>query len=245
MIPIRDNIPCKRKPYVSWSIMAICIIVFLVMKMMPHEIQRQLTYYYGMVPIRYSNPQWSLSFGLPPDYHISFFTSMFLHGGWLHLLSNMWFMFIFSKSIEDRMGHVKFLMFYLICGLIASYVQWYFDPELVIPVVGASGAIAAILGAYLVLYPFARVVIWFPLLFLPIFFQLPAIGFLGFWAIIQFQNATSSILFDGIVVDVAWWEHVGGFIAGAILQILFVNNEGNGVILLESDDLKQEKNTDE
>ncbi|KAF3977650.1 MAG: rhomboid family intramembrane serine protease [Methylococcales symbiont of Iophon sp. n. MRB-2018] len=225
MIPIRDNVPCKSRPYVSWSIMAICISVFLLMKMMPDEIQRQLTYIYGMVPIRYSNPQWSASFGLDPDYHLSFFTSMFLHGGWLHILSNMWFMWIFAKSIEDRMGHAKFLVFYLSSGLIASYVQWHFSPELVIPVVGASGAIAAVLGAYLVLYPFARVVIWFPLFFLPIFFQLPAIAFLGFWAIIQFQNATSSILFDGVIVDVAWWEHLGGFIAGAILHTLFVNDE--------------------
>lgn len=223
--------------------MAICTVVFLVMKTMPHEIQRQLTYFYGMVPIRYSNPQWAASFGLPPDYHLSFFTSMFLHGGWFHLIINMWFLFIFGNSIEDRMGHAKFLVFYLTCGLIAGYVQWYFDSELVIPVVGASGAIASILGAYLVLYPFARVVIWLPLLFLPIFFQLPAIAFLGFWAIIQFQNATSSILFDGVVVDVAWWEHVGGFIAGAILHILFVNDQE--VVLLEAKEDEQGGYSDE
>lgn len=205
--------------------MAICIGVFLLMKTLPHATQYQLTYLYGMVPMRYSSPQLALFFGLPPDNYLSFLTSMFLHGGWLHLLTNMWFMFIFSKSIEGRMGHVKFLVFYLLCGFIASYVQWYFDPKLAIPVVGASGAIAGVLGAYLVLYPFARVVIWVPLLFLPIFFQLPAIAFLGFWVIIQFQNAASSILFDQVKVDVAWWEHVAGFIAGGALHFLFVDKQ--------------------
>ncbi len=243
MIPIRDNIHCKRKPYVSWGIMAICIAIFLLMKMMPDETQRQLTYLYGMVPIRYSNPQWAAAFGLPPDYHLSFFTSMFLHGGWFHLIFNVWFLFIFAKSIEDRMGHVNFLIFYLACGLIGGYVQWYFDPELAIPVIGASGAIAGVLGAYFVLYPFARIVIWFPLFFLPIFFQLPAIGFLGFWAIIQFQNATSSILFDGAMVDVAWWEHLGGFIAGALLHILFVNDDEE-VIFLELEERDQDEASD-
>lgn len=224
MIPIKDNIPCSTKPYVSWSIIAICVVIFLCMKMLPYETQRQLLYLYGMVPIRYANPQWASVFGLPPDNHLSFLTSLFLHGGWLHLIINMWFMFIFANSIENRMGHIPFLIFYLLCGLIASYVQWYFDPQLAIPVVGASGAIAGVLGAYFVLYPFAKVVIWFPLFFLPIFFQLPAIAFLGFWAIIQLQNATSSILFDNVAVDVAWWEHLGGFIAGAMLHFLFIDS---------------------
>ena len=221
MIPIKDNISCKTVPYVSWVIMGICIFIFLGMKMLPDEMQRQLTYFYGMVPIRYSNPEWAVAFGLPPDGYFSFLSSLFLHGGWLHIIINMWFIWIFSKSIEDRMGHSLFLVFYLICGLIATFVQWFFDPEIVIPVVGASGAIAGILGAYFFLYPYAKVVIWLPLFFLPIFFELPAIAFLGFWVITQMHEATTAIVFDG-VTDVAWWAHLGGFVAEAFLHPLFL-----------------------
>lgn len=224
MIPIRDNILCKRRPYVSWGLMLFCIIIFSLMKMMPDEAQRQLTYFYGMVPIRYSNPNWSAAFGLPFDNYLSFLTSLFLHGGWVHLIINMWFMWIFAKSIEGIMGHGRFLVFYLFCGLFATFIQWYFEPSLTVPVVGASGAIAGVLGAYFRVYPFARVVIWFPLLFLPIFFELPAVAFLGFWVIIQLQNATASLIFDNIALDVAWWAHLGGFVAGVLIYPLFVND---------------------
>ena len=225
MIPIRDNIECKRPPYVSWVIMGICIGIFLSMKMMPEELQRQLTYLYGMVPIRYSNPEWSAAFGLPFDGYFSFLSSLFLHGGWLHIIINMWFIWIFANSIEDRMGHGRFLAFYLSCGLIATFVQWYFDPTMAIPVVGASGAIAGVLGAYFLMYPYARIVIWFPLFLLPIFFELPAIAFLGFWVIIQIQNATTAMMFDAVTAEVAWWAHLGGFVAGVFLHPLFLNNE--------------------
>jgi membrane associated rhomboid family serine protease len=222
MIPIRDNISCDTRPYASWIVMAICIGIFIVMKMMPDELQRQLTYLYGMVPVRYSNPEWATAFGLPPDRYLSFLTSLFIHGGWIHIIMNMWFMWIFAKSIEDSMGHARFFVFYLICGLFATAVQWYFDPELAIPVVGASGAIAGVLGAYFILYPFAKVVIWVPLFFLPIFIELPAIAFLGFWVIIQLQQATSAVLFEEVATNVAWWAHLGGFVAGAFLHPLFI-----------------------
>jgi len=224
MIPIRDNVLCKIKPYSSWGLILVCVVIFSAMKTMPDEVQRQLTYLYGMVPIRYSNPNWSAAFGLPFDGYLSFLTSLFLHGGWLHLIINMWFMWIFANSIENIMGHGRFLFFYLFCGLFATFIQWYFEPGLTVPVVGASGAIAGILGAYFRLYPFARVVIWFPLFFLPIFFELPAIAFLGFWVIIQLQNATASLIFDDIALNVAWWAHLGGFATGALIYPLFINN---------------------
>ncbi len=228
MIPIRDNIPCKVSPYVSWLLIGICLGVFISMELMPHELQRQLIYQYGMLPVRYSNPQWALAFGLKPDGYLSFLTNLFIHSSWPHIIANVWFMWIFANSIEDRMGHVRFLLFYLFCGLFATYTQWYFDQDLAIPVVGASGAIAGVLGAYFRLYPQARVVIWLPLLFLPIFFQLPAVAFLGFWAIIQFQNAASSFVFEGVSIDVAWWAHLGGFVAGAIIYPMFIKDEEQG-----------------
>ncbi len=227
MIPIRDNIPNKTTPYVGWAIMSVCIAIFVAMKMLPYETQRQLIYLYGMMPVRYSNPEWAASFGLPPDGYFSFLSSLFLHADWLHIITNMWFIWIFAHNIEDKMGHVRFLIFYLLCGLVATFVQWSVDPALAIPVVGASGAIAGVLGAYFFISPFARVVIWVPLFLLPIFFQVPAIAFLGFWAIIQFQNATSSILFEGAEIGVAWWSHVGGFVAGAVLHRLFLIQEND------------------
>ena len=225
MIPIRDNILCETKPYISWAIIAICIGIFIGMKLLPYELQRQLTYLYGMVPIRYSNPAWAAGFGLRFDYYLSFLTNLFLHGGWLHIIVNIWFLWIFSKKIEDVMGHVRFLFFYLICGVVATFVQWYFDQGLVIPVVGASGAISGVLGAYFILYPYARIVVWLPLLFLPIFFELPAISFLGFWVIMQIYKATTALVFEDVVVDVAWWAHIGGFVAGVFLYPLFLKNQ--------------------
>lgn len=225
MIPIRDTAPCNITPIVSWAIMAICIAVFLLMQLLPVETQRYIVYLYGMVPIRYSDPQWAYSFGLPPDGYLSFLTSLFIHGGWVHIIINMLFMWIFADNIEDIMGHYRFLAFYLTCGLLATYVQWHFDPSMAIPVVGASGAIAGVLGAYFFQFPYARVIIMIPILFFPLLFEIPAIAFLGLWVIMQLHKATTAAIFSGATVDVAWWAHLGGFVAGAFLHPLFLKKE--------------------
>jgi len=222
MIPLRDTVPCNTTPVISWSIMVVCITVFLVMQILPEETQRQIVYLYGMVPIRYSNPHWAYSFGLPPDDYLSFLTSLFLHGGWMHIIFNMLFMWIFADNIEDIMGHARFLAFYLICGLLATYLQWYSNPALTVPVVGASGAISGILGAYIVRFPYARIVIMIPILFFPLLFEVPAIAFIGFWVIMQLREATSAALFTNVTVNVAWWAHLGGFIVGAFLHPMFL-----------------------
>lgn len=224
MIPIRDTAPCHSTPWVTWGLMSLCIIIFVVMQILPDQMSYRLVYLYGMVPVRYSNPQWAFSFGLPFDGYLSFFTSLFLHGNWWHLIINMLFMWIFGDNVEDRMGRVRFLIFYVLCGLFATFLQWYFDPQLAIPVVGASGAIAGVLGAYFFLYPFARVIVWIPIFFLPIVIHVPAIAFLGVWVIIQLHSATTSVLFEGVTVDVAWWAHLGGFIAGSLLYRLFIRS---------------------
>jgi membrane associated rhomboid family serine protease len=202
--------------------MAICITIFVVMKTLPPQVSYRLLNLYGMVPIRYSNPQWAAAYGLNPDGFLSFLTSLFMHGGWLHIIMNMWFLWIFSDAIEDRMGHLPFLAFYLLCGLIASALQWYFDPHLSLPVVGASGAIAGVLGAYLIIYPFERVVLWLPIFFLPVIVHIPAVAFLGLWFIIQLHNATTAIVFEGGAADVAWWAHLGGFASGVLLYRFFI-----------------------
>ncbi len=221
MIPIRDSIPCNTKPYVTWMIMAICIIVFAVMLFLPDYLLQRFLYLYGMVPIRYTNPVWSMHFGLPPDYHLSMLTNVFLHGGWAHIVVNMMFLWIFADNIEDLMGHWRFALFYLLCGVIASYTQWYFAQNLVVPVVGASGAIAGVLGAYFFRFPYARVVILVPILFFPFFFEIPAIAFLGLWVIMQLQEVTTAAAM-GASTGSAWWAHLGGFVAGLVLHRLFI-----------------------
>jgi membrane associated rhomboid family serine protease len=221
MIPIRDTAPCHSKPLVTWGIMAICIIVFVLMKSMPDQLSYRLLNLYGMVPIRYTNPY----YGLPFDGYLSFLTSLFLHGNWAHLIMNMWFLWIFGDNVEDRMGRLPFLIFYLICGLLATFLQWLFDPNLTIPVVGASGAIAGVLAAYFFLYPLERVVVWIPVLFLPLVIHVPAVAFLGLWVLIQLHSATTAMIFGGIAIDVAWWAHLGGFIAGSALYRFFLRKD--------------------
>lgn len=222
MIPIRDTAPCLHKPYVTWGIIAVCTSIFITMKLMPDQVAISLLSRYGMVPIRYSvlNP------GLPFDGYLSFLTNLFLHATWTHLLVNMWFMWIFGDNVEDRMGRLSFLIFYLVCGGCATLLQWYFDPLLDIPVIGASGAIAGVLAAYFFLYPLESVIVFFP----PMVFQIPAIAFLGVWVLLQLHNATTSIIFEGTTIDVAWWAHLGGFVAGSVLYRLFLKDKKNEVI---------------
>lgn len=220
MIPIRDTAPCNSKPYVTWGIMAVCILIFLYMLFMPYEESSQIIYLYGMVPNRYTNSDWAIEHGMPFDGYLSFLTSLFLHGNWMHIIFNMWFMWIFADNVEDRMGRLPFLAFYLICGLLATMMQWYSAPTLTIPVVGASGAIAGVLAAYYFIYPFESVIVYF----FPLLFRLPAVAFLGLWVIFQLYHITTSTYVEG-VSDSAWWSHIGGFISGAILHRFFLRKE--------------------
>ncbi len=219
MIPIRDTAPCHNKPWVTWSLIAVYSGIFLALRLMPFEQSNQLLQHYGMIPARYSNPQWAMQAGLPFDYYLSLLSNLFLHVEWGHLLINLCFLWIFADNVEDCMGQVPFLIFYLSCGILASFLQWYFDPTLTIPVIGASGAIAGVIAAYFFLYPLERVILWIPPVFI---FPVPAIMFLGLWLILQLYNATTAIVFNGGAMEVAWWAHLGGFAAGSILYRLFI-----------------------
>jgi membrane associated rhomboid family serine protease len=221
MIPIRDTAPCYATPWVTWGLMVIWTIIFVSMKLMPDELSVRLLNVYGMVPIRYSSVDWAADANLPFDYYLSFITNLFLHGNWTHLLVNLLFMWIFGDNVEDRMGRLPFLAFYLTCGFFASFLQWYFDPLLTIPVVGASGAIAGVLAAYFFLYPLERVILFL----FPILVPVPAIAFLGIWVMIQLHDATTSVLFESGTIDVAWWAHIGGFIAGCVLYRFFLKEQ--------------------
>lgn len=220
MIPYRDTVPCRHTPWVTWSLMAVCLAVHLYTQWLPPRAVQALLALHGLVPARYGFPEWAEAAGFPSDVYSPFLTSMFLHGSWFHLVGNMWLLWIFGDNIEDRMGKVRFLFFYLFCGVVAAGLQVYFSPQSTVPTVGASGAIAGIMGAYFFLYPYARLVIW--VFFLPLFVTVPAIAFLGGWVIFQLYKATSGFGAHAPYADVAWWGHLGGFITGVLLHRLFL-----------------------
>jgi len=217
MIPIRDTAPCHSKPLVTWSIMVVCITTFIVMNLIPDQDAIYILNHYGMIPLRYTTQIPDLPF----DGYLSFISNLFIHATWVHLLFNLWFLWIFADNVEDRMGRVPFLVFYLCCGAFATALQCYFDQTLAIPVIGASGAIAGVLAAYFFLYPYERVIVFFPPLLIPV----PAITFLGLWVLLQLYKATTAIVFTNTQVDVAWWAHIGGFIAGSILYRFFLTKK--------------------
>jgi membrane associated rhomboid family serine protease len=160
--------------------------------------------------------------GFPIDNYWPFLTSMLLHAGLIHLAGNMWTLWIFGDNVEDRMGRWRFLAFYVLCGIISGQVHWWTNPHSTVPVIGASGAIAGVLGAYAVLYPHARVQTLVLLLFWPLFFELPAVIFIAVWFGIQFLSGTAALLGPGQLGGIAWWAHIGGFIAGIALHRLFI-----------------------
>ncbi len=159
MIPIRDTIPSRSAPVVTWALIAVNATVFLCELQFAPEQLEQFFYLFGMVPARYSHPEWARSIGFPIDDYWPFLTSMFLHGGWLHLIANMWTLWLFGKAVEDRMGRMRFLLFYLLAGVAAGLTHWFTNVDSTMPAVGASGAIAGVLGAYFILYPRARIIV--------------------------------------------------------------------------------------
>ena len=205
MFPIRDHNPSGATPYVTWALIAVNVAVFLWTRSLPSEIaQAYVNFEWGMIPARLSLGQgWE-----------TLFTAMFLHGGWLHLGSNMLFLWIFGDNMEAAMGRVRFLGFYLASGLIAAAAEYGMAPLARFPVIGASGAIAGVLGGYLLLFPKARVdVIIIFIIFFKIF-PLPAWSVLGFWIVLQiYSGATGQN--DGV----AYWEHIGGFAGGLLLSV--------------------------
>ncbi len=212
MIPIRDQIPTRRVPFINYALIAANIFVFI-LQWLAGSNQEALIYQFALIPASFTG---SLSLGNISD----IFTSMFMHAGLAHLGGNMLYLWIFGDNVEDSMGHGKYLLFYLTGGLVASLAHIFTNPVSQIPTVGASGAIAAVLGAYLVLYPNSKVLTIIPLGFFLRMTMIPAAIVLGLWFVLQ--------LFSGVlsmggpdVGGVAFWAHIGGFIAGVILAKIF------------------------
>ena len=211
MIPIRDSIPTRRVPIVNYALIGANLLVFLLMWLAGPE-QERLVYQFALIPASFSN---GIDLGDISD----IFTSMFMHAGIAHIAGNMLYLWIFGDNVEDRLGSFKYLLFYLAGGLAASLTHLLFNPSSQIPTVGASGAIAAVLGAYLVMYPRSRIATFIPLGFFMRLAMVPASVVLGFWFILQLFNGFLSIG-AADVGGVAFWAHIGGFVAGVVLAKL-------------------------
>jgi membrane associated rhomboid family serine protease len=223
MFPLKDDNPTRSIAVMTWGLILVNAVIFLYQVSLGPRQGQQFIYEYGAIPAVVfgfkSLPGYLAA--IPP--RLSLFTSMFLHGGWLHLIGNMWYLWIFGDNIEEAMGHLRYVAFYLICGMIASVSHVLSNPESILPSIGASGAISGVLAAYLMLFPRARVLVLIPLGFFTRLLYIPAGFVLGFWFVLQLLSGSMSGGQDG--GGVAFWAHIGGFIAGLLLVGIFKKRE--------------------
>ena len=212
MFPIRDTQPSYSRPIVTILIIVLNVIVFLYEFTLDEYSRNYFIANYGLIPARF---------------HASaVITSMFLHGGWLHIIGNMWFLWIFGDNIEDVLGHAKYLVFYVLCGIAAGMTQTFFNAGSRLPMVGASGAIAGVMGAYLVKFPHSRIVTLVFVFFFITTIDVPAVLMLGYWFFIQIFNGIGNFGYSHLSQGgTAWFAHVGGFIAGILLVNLLGTRE--------------------
>jgi membrane associated rhomboid family serine protease len=229
MIPLRDTIPSSRFPAVTLGIIGANALVFLMEINMGPGALDAFFRVWGIVPACYTSsrlPVWQVmrlcDAALPPPMHyFALLSSMFLHGGWMHILGNMWSLWIFGDNVEDRMGRGGFLLFYLLSGLAAGAVHIITNPGSGVPTVGASGAIAGVMGAYLLLFPRATVITLVPIFFFLQTMEMPAVLFLGLWFLTQLFSGTLALAASGAQAGgVAWWAHIGGFVVGVLWAVL-------------------------
>ena len=215
MFPLKDTVRSRSFPWMNWLLIILNVVVFLHEAHMGRAELARFVGTYGMVPARL----WSA----PAEAWPTLLTSMFLHGGWFHLLSNMWVLFIFGDNVEDRMGSLRYLVFYLLSGIAAGLVQAAVQPTSLVPTVGASGAIAGVLGAYMLFFPRGRVLTLVPVFVFITFIEIPAWFFIGVWFLTQLYSGWMALLPYGAhtMGGVAWWAHIGGFMFGVIFARAF------------------------
>jgi membrane associated rhomboid family serine protease len=223
MIPLRDDQPSFSTPFVNYFLIVFNVLVFLWELSVGMQSSHALNAFigeFGVVPRHTVAVLTGHSYDSPASALLPFFTSMFLHGSFFHVAGNMLFLWIFGDNVEDYLGHFRYLLFYLGSGIVAALSQIILNPNSAIPTVGASGAIAGVMGAYFILYPKARVLVWFPPIF---FFHVPAWLMLGYWFLVQFFSGTASSIAvtSQTTGGVAFWAHVGGFVAGVLMIKVF------------------------
>jgi len=212
---LKDDIPSQRFPFVTYGLIAVNVVVFLFEATMSPQQLQAFVELVAVVPAEYTA---FLRGELVPLLKLLLapFASMFLHGGWMHLIGNMWFLHLFGDNVEDAMGHFRYLLFYLLTGLAATAAHILVNPLSPIPIIGASGAISGVVGAYFLLFPNARVLTLVPLFLLVDIVLMPAFVFIGLWFLFQFWSGLFSLAVPH-VGGVAWWAHIGGFLAGVVL----------------------------
>ncbi|GAB4453634.1 MAG: rhomboid family intramembrane serine protease [Bacteroidia bacterium] len=226
MFPISDTIPSSRFPIMNYTLIFINVVLFLFEVILPPHTLEIFMYHFGLVPARYSNEYFAVEFGLNSNDYWPFFTNMFLHGGWAHLIGNMWTLYIFGDNVEDKMGPIKYLIFYILCGLSASIMHYYINTHSQLPAVGASGAISGVMGAYMLMFPKSRIIFLFVLFFFIDFIQIPAVIYLFFWFLGQLMSGTISLFtLPQNAGGIAFWAHIGGFLAGMLLYKFFLTKE--------------------
>lgn len=225
MIPIRDTVFCRTPPYAVVALIALNAVIFLFMLgLSPRETQRFVSEF-ALVPLLYTPPP---GIRLPPlglDDYLRVVTSTFLHGGWLHILLNMWTLWLFGCAMESRLGSGRFVLFYLGCGIAAGVVHVYFNVGSQVPTIGASGAVAGVIAAYAWSYPRAEIKVLVPIIIFPLFFDVPAMAFALFWFALQVLQGYADLMTPQMGAGIAWWAHAGGFVGGIILLYLMAPEE--------------------
>ncbi|MDD2619818.1 MAG: rhomboid family intramembrane serine protease [Syntrophomonadaceae bacterium] len=216
MFPLRDSTPSENFPIVTVILILVNIVIFYSTTTLGLQGMENLFALFGLVPAYYSQYQVS------PIGYLPFLTSIFLHGSWMHVIGNMWILWLFGDNLEDRMGKVRFLIFYLLCGVLAAFTHYFINPASAIPVVGASGAVAGVMGAYFLKFRHAKVLTFIPPFFL---FNLPAWIYLGFWALSQLWCGAAGVLASNACGSIAFWAHIGGFLAGMLIYKFFLKAE--------------------
>ena len=215
MIPLMNTIPSRRLAVMTYTIIAINCVVFLFqLGLNPRELE-QFVYAFAVVPARYlaSVPLGGEAELTLFDY-LPFVTMNFLHSGWMHLIFNMWSLYLFGRTVEDRLGAGRYLAFYLVCGVLAGVTHAVFNPTSTVPALGASGAIAGVMGCFIRLFPWARIIVLVPVIFIPLFFELSAMVFIGLWFAVQVLQGVTELFTTSTGAGVAWRAHIGGFLGG-------------------------------
>lgn len=222
MIPLRDTIPSRSFPIVTWLLIITNVTVFVFEVFMLSSQQAEMMIFnYGLVPDQVRLTEVGSLYELRITLLRPFFTNMFLHGGWLHLISNMWILFIFGDNVEDRMGKLRYFVFYVLCGILASFTHFILHRNSPVPAIGASGAIAGIMAAYMFMFPKSTIVSLVPIFIIPLFIPIPALIFIGIWFLIQLLSGTSSLMLSDSATGIAFWAHIGGFVGGMLLYRFF------------------------
>lgn len=217
MIPANNTIPYTARPVATGSLIALCLAAFAYQLTLSASEQEAFFQSYALVPARYTDGGWGAAHGLSRWDLLPFATSMFLHGGFMHILSNLWTLWVFGPALEDRLGPRRFLALYIVSGLAAGLVHVLFNFSSAVPTIGASGAIAGVIAAYARRFPYAWVNILQPIVIVPVFFMMPALVFAGLWFFSQVMQAAGSLALPAGAGGIAWWAHIGGFVAGWML----------------------------